>query len=183
MNDEFAIPVAHIHDIDLTVIRSFDPDIAEEITKLGELLAQGKETPEEFFRLVQLLCRVGQIGKAEYLLRRNWDILDDSYALYRQLFGTAKEEEFAAAVKDFAAKFSVHLEYIGSRGFLDSSYHMQPCSTRLDEFRLLNGPCEVRFDFASEEAVEAEVYSPRNQDYMVLRWVNGVWVIVKRRGG
>lgn len=145
------------------------------IRRLGDLMERGDETPEEFARLVRLLVEAGHYAKGEHLLRRNVEVAAGELALYRELFGTAKPDEFAAAVQSFAEHFRVGLEFVGSRGFLDGLYRMLPGPPRMDAFALLGEPCEVRFDFADPEFVAADVCSDSDERYLLLRWVGGVW--------
>src|SRR5690242_19240359 len=119
MDDGFLIPAATIQDVDLSAA---DPELATEILRLGHLMERGEETPEQFAQLVRLLVQAGQTSKAEYLLRRNLEGVADGLALYREMFGTARPDEFAAAVEGFGAQFGVGLEFLSSRGFLDGLY-------------------------------------------------------------
>src|SRR5262249_54518036 len=141
------------------------------------LMGRGKETAEEFSQLVKLLHQVGCTDKAEYLLRRNLEVGKESESLYRELFGTEKDEEYSAAIAAFADQFSVELELRENREFLDNDYRTEPRLTRFDEFRLLNEPCDVRFDYSNKDAVEADVSSMESDEYLILRWVNRVWEI------
>jgi hypothetical protein len=175
MSDESAIPAAHIDDVDIGAIAAIDKAAAETIARLGSLLDQGEETPKDFFRLVRLLHQVGWTRKAEYLLRRNLEIEEEGPTLYRELFGTEKENEFTAAVDGFAAQFSVELDLLRSRGFLDREYRTRLRQDHSGGFGLLRSPCEVRFDYANEDAVEADVSSLETEEYVILRWVRGLW--------
>lgn len=171
-DDPSAIPAATVEDVDLSDVL---PGTAAEIQRLGQLLARGDETPEQFAQLVRLLHQAGFRAKSEYLLRRNMETVVDGAALYRELYGTEKPDEFTAAIEAFAEQFSLDLELVEERDFLDRLYRTTPRAARSDEFRLLSEPCEVCFDYASEDAVEADVSSLRNDEYMILRWINGVW--------
>jgi hypothetical protein len=177
MGEDCDIPAAHVRDVDLAAVAAIDPDAAAEIARLGQLMELGEETEEEFFRLVKLLHRVGWTKKAEYLLRRNLEVGEEGWALYFEMFGTDKQDEFTAAIAAFVDQFSVELVPIENQGFLDSAYRTESQQARFDEFRLLNDPCEVRFSYASEDAPEADVSSLETDDYLILRWVNGVWEI------
>lgn len=176
MGDGFAIPAATVQDVDLSAT---DAILADEIRRLGDLMEYGNETPEEFARLIRLLVEAGKIPKAEHLLRRNVEVAAGELSLYRELFGTAKPDEFAAAVQSFAEQFGGGLEFIGSRGFLDGLYRMRPGPPRTDAFALLGEPCEVRFDFADPEFVAADVCSDSDERYLLLRWVGGVWELAE----
>ena len=172
MEDDAFIPAAHVQDVDLT---RADPAIAAEIQRLGTLMERGDETPEQFAQLVRLLHQGGFRPKGEYLLRRNIEVVEDGPSLYRELYGTAKPEEFAAAIDAFAEQFSLTLELLEERDFLESVYRTTPTQARLDDLRLLSEPCEVRFDYASQDAVETDVCSLTDDECVILRWVNGVW--------
>lgn len=174
-NDRSFIPAATVQDVDLS---SLSPATAAEIRRLGQLMEHGGETPEQFAHLVRLLHQAGFVAKSEYLLRRNMDAAADGAALYRELYGTDKPDEFAAAIKAFADQFSLDLKLKKERDFLDCLYRTTPRSARFDDLRLLSEPCEVRFDYASEDAVEADVCSLADDEYAILRWVNGVWEMV-----
>jgi hypothetical protein len=106
MDDEhgYAIPAANIGDTDLIALAQTIPDAATGIARLEALMNRGEETKEEFRRLCQLLFDVGSIAAAEYLLRRNLDDYEGK-ALYTRLFGTAKQEEFDAAIEAFECQF------------------------------------------------------------------------------
>jgi hypothetical protein len=99
----------------------------------------------------------------------------DGPALYRELFGTARPDEFAAAVEGFRTQFAVGLEFVSSRGFLDQRYVVRPGPHRSDVFRLLGEPCEVQFDYADPDAVVAAVRSLSHEEYLLLRWAGRAW--------
>jgi hypothetical protein len=179
-NDPSAIPAATVQDVDLSQV---PPTTAAEIRRLGQLMERGDETPEQFAQLVRLLHQAGFGAKSEYLLRRNMDVVADGAALYSELYRTEKPDEFAAAIDAFAEQFSLDLELVEERDFLDRLYRATPRSARFDEFRLLSEPCEIRFDYGSEDAVEADVSSLANEEYMILRWINGVWETADERAG
>jgi hypothetical protein len=176
MDDRFDIPAATIEDVNLIGV---DVGLASEIRRLGELMERGEETPQQFAQLVRLVYQAGQSRKAEYLLRRNIEVVIDGFAMYNGLFGTNKPDEFASAIEGFTTQFAVRLQLVDSQGFLDSVYQSDPQRVRFDDLRLLNEPCEVRINYASEEAVEADVSSMETDEYMILRWVNGVWEIIE----
>jgi hypothetical protein len=111
------------------------------------------------------------------------DTVADGSALYRELYGTAKPDEFAAAIQASAEQFSIALELVKERDFLDRLYRATPRWARFDDLRLLSEPCEVRFDYACEDAVEAEVSSLVGEEYLILRWINGVWEAAEESAG
>jgi hypothetical protein len=172
MGDQTEIPAATVQDVDLS---DADPALAAEVRRLGDLMELGHETPDEFARLVRVLVEAGQRAKGEYLLRRNYEVALGGLGIYRELFGTEKPDEFAAAVEAFGTQFGVRLEFIASRHFLEGDYRVNPGPPRADEFALLREPCEVRFDFAGPDFVAADVTKESDQRYQLLRWVRGVW--------
>lgn len=174
--DPSAIPAATVQDVDLSAA---DPALAAEIRRLGDLMEQGDETPEQFAELVRLLVRAGQPRKAEYLLRRNIEVVADGPALYGELFGTARPDEFAAAVEGFRTQFGVGLEFVSSRGFLDGLYRVRPGPPRSDAFRLLGGSCEARIDYSDPDAIAADVWGESDEEYLLLRWVGGTWQLAE----
>jgi hypothetical protein len=172
MDDGYAIPAATVRDVDLSGV---DPALAAEIRRLGDLMERGEETPEQFSELVRLVLGAGHSTKAEYLLRRNLEGVANGPALYRDLFGTEKPDEFATAIEAFGEQFGVELELVENRDFLDQVYHTRAGSPRWDVFRLLGKPCEVRFDYGDPDAVAADVSSLSDDEYLLMQWVDGVW--------
>lgn len=179
-DDPSVIPAATVQDVDLS---SISPATALEIHRLGELMERGDETPEQMAQLVRLLHEAGFRAKSENLLRRNMETVADGSALYCELYGTEKPDEFAAAIEAFAEQFSVSFELVEEHDFLDSVYRTMPGSARFDDFRLLSEPCEVRFNYGTEDAVEADVSSPKDEEYMILRWINSVWELADGSAG
>src|SRR5438128_8649027 len=139
-----AIPAANIGDTDLSALAKTNPDAAKEIARLEDLMNRGEETKEEFRRLCQLLFDVGSVGAAEILLRRNLDYYEGR-ALYTQLFGTAKQEEFDAAIEAFKSQFNLELVLVTQNDFLISTFHADGGAPRSDAFALLSRPCEIEF--------------------------------------
>jgi hypothetical protein len=174
MPEKFAIPAATIRDVDLN---GTDVELASEILRLGALMERGNETPAQFGQLILLMHQAGHYAKAEYLLRRNIEGVADGHALYRELFGTEKPDEFAAAINGFEEQFAVRLKLVKPGVFLDAVYSTVPQKARFDVFRLLNEPCEVRIDYAKEDWVEAQVSRFESDDHLILRWVHAVWNI------
>jgi hypothetical protein len=171
-DEPFAIPAATVQDVDLSRLSSAT---AAEIRWLGHLMDCGDETPEQMAQLIGLLHDAGFLAKSEYLLRRNMNAVANGLALYHELYGTEKPDDFAAAIEAFGEQFSLDLDLVKERGFLDRGYRTVPSLVRFDEFQLLSEPCEVRFDYANKDAVEADVSSLGGDEYLILRWVNGVW--------
>src|SRR5262245_3289864 len=110
MDDKEAhgIPGANIGDTDLAALAQTNPAAAKEIARLQDLMERGGETKDQFLRLCQLLFDVGSVPASEYLLRRNLDCYE-GHALYVQLFGTSKQEEFAAAIEAFKSQFGLQM--------------------------------------------------------------------------
>jgi hypothetical protein len=179
-DDPTAIPAATIQDVDLSHL---PPDTAAEIHRLGRLMELGDESPTEFAQLIRLLHQAGFRAKSEYLLRRNADVIADGRALYRELYGTEKPDEFAAAVEAFADQFSVALELLSDDRFLHRAYRTTAGFTLSDEFHLLSDPCEVSFSYALENVIEAGVFNTAREKYLVLCFLNGVWESADEEGG
>lgn len=172
MTENPIIPAATVQDVDLT---GSDAALAAEIRRLGNLMELGDESPEEFSRLVRLLVEAGCGAKAEYLLRRNVVAAAGEQALYRELFGTAKPDEFAASIAAFASQFEVELEFVAGYDFLDAKYRVRPCVRRPDDFGFLSEPGEVRFDFSEPDHVSAHVSSSGGRGHWPLYWLAGEW--------
>jgi hypothetical protein len=78
MDKGFVIPAAHIRHVDLSRV---GPGQAAEIRRLGSLMERGAETRDEFVQLVRLLAETGFRSRAEYLLRRNYVVVENGLAL------------------------------------------------------------------------------------------------------
>src|SRR5262245_28170128 len=158
MDDEdgHAIPAASIGDTDLVALAQTNPAAAREIARLEDLMNRGEETREQFLRLCQLLFDVGSVSASEYLLRRNLDDYE-GHALYVRQFGTAKQEEFEAAIEAFKSQFDVDLVLIAEKGFLVSTFRSDDGPTRFDAFALLSRPCEIMFGYIEQDKIEADV--------------------------
>jgi hypothetical protein len=137
---------------------------------------------------VRLLDRTGCSAEAEYLLRSNLLVSEDDgrslsvddagLDLYLELFGTAKREEFAAAIAAFAVQFVARLTKGAGGGFF-VGYETVPRSACLDRYQMRNQPCYVRFEYEQRNAIEAWLESLASEDQLlVLRWANGVWEII-----
>jgi hypothetical protein len=183
MDDEdgHAIPAANIGDTDLVALAQTNPAAAKDIARLEDLMNHGEETKEEFLQLCQLLFDVGSVKASEYLLRRNLDYYE-GHALYLRLFGTARQEEFDAAIEAFKSQFNVDLVVIAEKDFLVSKYRSEGGPPRSDDFALLSRPCEIKFGYIEQDTIEADVtlFAPSRDvlgadECMVLFFVNGVW--------
>jgi hypothetical protein len=185
MDDEngHGIPAANIGDIDLIALAQTNPGAAKEIARLEDLMIRGEETKEEFRRLCELLFTVGAVADAELLLRRNLDFYKGE-VLYKQLFGTAKQEEFDAAIESFKIQFNIELEMTAKRDFLVTIFRSHGGPPRFDEFALLSRPCEIKFGYIEQERVEADVtiLDPGRDvlhadECMLMFFINGIWEI------
>lgn len=180
-----AIPAANIGNVDLVAIAEKHPVAAKEISRLATLMYRGDETPDEFRRLCELLFEVGATVDSEYLLRRNVsDAVDE--ALYAELFGTSKREDFDAAVAAFRCQFEIELSLVQEHDFLVCKFRSVGCRRRDDAFRLLSCPCEVEIGFIERDRIEAEIVLDEpgrtvfNQDECLsLNFISGVWEIVE----
>jgi hypothetical protein len=179
--DRYAIPAANIGDTDLVALAQTNPAAAKEIARLEDLMNRGQETRKEFLQLCQLLFDVGSVAASELLLRRNLDYYE-GHALYVRLFGTAKQEEFHAAIEAFKSQFDVDLVLIAEKDFLVSVFHTDGGPPRFDDFDLLSRPCEIKFGHIEQDNVEAVVtlLDPGREIFdadecMLLFSVNGVW--------
>lgn len=188
MNDEdkYAIPAAGIGDIDLNVVARTNPTAAKEIARLEGLMNRGEESKDEFFCLCQLLFDVGSVADSEYLLRRNLDCYQGG-ALYKKLFGTAKQEEFDAAIDAFKSQFDLNLTLVERNDFLDTTFQSDGGPPRSDDFQLLSHPCEVRIGYIQQEKIEADIVllAPDRDTFeadecLFMYFVNGVWEIADR---
>jgi hypothetical protein len=183
---EHGIPAAHVEDVDYAAIARFNPEAAQEIRRIGDLLGLGKETVEEFRRLIELLHETGEAAKAEHLLRRNLDLESKvDRLLYSRLFGTLKPDEFEDAIEAFRIQFDGELEVIRDNDFLSRTYLMKPRRQRNDGFRLMSQLCEVRISYVERNTVEADVvlYDPARDVFaadecLLLFWIGGVWEMV-----
>jgi hypothetical protein len=180
---EYAIPAANIGDTDLVSLAQTNPEAAQEIVRLVELMDRGEETKEEFLRLCQLLFDVGSTTAAEYLLRRNLDYYEGR-ALYTRLFGRTKEEEFDAAIEAFKSQFDLELVLVAENDFLVSTFHSRGGPSRSDAFALLSMPCEIKFGYIEQEKIEADIalLDPGRDIFaadecLLMFFVNGVWEI------
>jgi hypothetical protein len=183
-DDRFAIPAANIGDTDLVALAQTNPAAAKEIARLEVLMNRGEETKEEFLRLCRLLFDVGSVAASEILLRRNLDYYE-GHALYVRLHGTAKQEEFAAAIEAFKSQFEVDLVLVAEKDFLISVFRSDGSPPRFDDLGLLSKPCEIKFGYIEQDKVEADVtlLDPRREVFdadecLLLFFVNGVWELV-----
>jgi hypothetical protein len=185
MDDEdgYRIPAANIGDSDLAGLADTKPDAAKEIARLEDLMNRGEETKEEFLRLCQLLFDVGSVASAELLLRRNLDGYEGK-SLYVKLFGTAKQDEFAASIEAFNSQFGLILVLASQDDFLVSTFHSEYGMPRSGDFSLLSRSCEIQFGYIEQEKIEAHVtlLDPvrdvfHADECLLLFFINGVWEI------
>lgn len=181
---EHAVPAASIGDTDLSAVAQSNPGAAMEIARLEQLMNRGEESKGDFLRLCQLLYDVGSVANSEYLLRRNVNC-EEGMSLYKQLFRTTKQDEYEMAIDAFKSQFAIDLTLIEPNDFLDTTFHSDGGPSRLDEFQLLSGPCEVRIEYSERDKIGADVVlldptrTMFNADECLLMFfVNGVWEIV-----
>jgi hypothetical protein len=176
------IPAASIHDVDLAEIRLRFPGVADEIARLGSLLARGQESQDDIILLAKLLKTVGKSEKAEELLRQN--VVDENDLVHRahvDLFGRRTRDEFERAISEFAEQFGVKLSETGPPRFLKSTYLSRPSSRQeIPDARiaaLLRGPAEIEFKYESD-GTRADISSdlPELSDkFVILRHTNTGW--------
>lgn len=183
-DDDYLIPAASIGDVDFDELERTNPDAAREIRRINSLMINGEDSKAEFLRLCRLLFDVGKHTASEYLLRRNLDCYEGA-ALYGELFGSAKEDEFNVAIDAFRVQFEVELNHIRDEAFLVRYYHAVNCPARFDDLRLLSQPCEIKFGYIERDKIEADIMllDPgrdvfKARDCLLLFFVNGVWEIV-----
>ncbi|WP_425614708.1 hypothetical protein NA78x_004583 [Anatilimnocola sp. NA78] len=135
-----------------------------------------------------MLFDVGSVAASEILLRRNLDY-HEGHALYLRLFGTAKQEEFQAAIDAFKSQFDVDLVLHAEKNFLVSVFHTNGGQTRFDDFALLSRPCEIKFGYIEQDKVEADVtlLDPGREvfdadEFILLFFLNGVWKLADSTG-
>jgi len=131
---------------------------------------------------------VGSVAASEILLRRNLEYYE-GHALYVRLHGTAKQEEFAAAIETFKSQFDLALELVAEKDFLISVYRSDGCPPRFDDLGLLSKPCEIKFGYIEQDKVEADVtlLDPGREvfnadEILLLFFVNGVWELADPMG-
>lgn len=187
-DDASAIPAANIGDTELTALAQSDPAVAEEIARLEDLMNRGEETKQEFLQLCELLFAVGSTAASEYLLRRNLNYYE-GHALYVRLFGTARQEEYEAAIEAFKVQFDLKLVLFAENDFLVSTFRSGGGPARSDVFALFSRPCEIKFGYIEQEKIEADVVllEPGRESFdvdecMLLFFVNGVWELSNPMG-
>jgi len=174
MTDDRKSPAASIADVDLAAIEKQNPAAAREISRLGERLAGGEESNEDFRALCQLLYDAGEKASAEHLLRRNLEYYE-GHAQYSELFGTAKQEEFDSSIESFKSQFHVELEFVKHHDFLDDVYRIwQHALPDVGSQRFAIGNT-VNFSYSLPNVIEAEIEDPVGEVSLCLSWVNGVW--------
>ena len=169
--DICAIPAASIADVDIAAIAEHSERTAREISRLGQLMDQGKETEEEFAQLIKLLFETGAKVEAEYLLRRNLEVGDASHSLYLELFGTVKVQEFRDAILAFRTEFETGLTLVEELAFLDETYLL---TSKQSNCSLPSGPCEVRFDYSERDFVSADISQLDGNEYLITAWVQDI---------
>jgi hypothetical protein len=173
----------------LKALEASRPATYAKIRRFEQLWSRDRVTREDFHAFVRLMHHVGSKAEAEHFLRSNllvsadngesWFLDDAGLDLYTELFGTAKRDEFAAAIAAFRLQFSAPLAKGGGGGFM-VGYETKPRSVCLDKYLMRNEPCYVRFEYESKDYIEATLESlkPESEQLLFLRWVKGVWEII-----
>jgi hypothetical protein len=173
--------------LDRAAIGAASPGASRALRRFEETWSRGRGMRRDFYDLVRELHHAGCTAEAEYLLRSNLLLGDDDglslsvdgvgLALYRELFGTARREEFAAAIRAFVARFSAPLTGGAGGGFF-VGYETAPGAACLGRYRLRGVRCAVHFEYASRDHVEAQLWSLADEDQLLhLRCRGGVWEI------
>lgn len=173
---------------DLAAMEAADPSAPAALRRFENLQCQHKATEGDFFDLVRLLHRVGCSTEAEYVLRCSLLVAKDEQspyeddkdrlALYVELFGTAKQAEFAAAIAAFSKQFSAKLTRGAGTTFW-LGYHTVPRRACFSKYRMRNEPCCVSFEYEKSSTIEAWLQCLSDEDQLIpLRWANGVWEII-----
>jgi hypothetical protein len=174
--------------LDRAVIEKAPPATRKAFRNFENGWSRGQGTRRDFYRLVRLLHRTGCSSEAEYFLRSNLlfskddglslSVDDAGLDLYEELFGTARQEEFAAAIAAFAVQFAAPLTRGAGGGFL-VGYQTVPRAGCLTKYRMRNKRCAVHFEYGHRDYIEAEFWSLKSEDQLLfLRWVKGVWEII-----
>lgn len=190
MNDrmDHRIPAANIGETDLVALAETDPEAAREIARLVNLMNRGEESDDECLRLCRLLFDAGSARASEHLLRRNLSFYH-GHVLYIELFGTAKQDEFDAAIEAFKSQFEVELILEAENDFLVLTFHTAGSPQRSDAFTLLSSPCTVQFGYIEQDTIQAHVllYDPdrmvrKADECLLLFFTAGVWEVVNPIG-
>jgi hypothetical protein len=162
MNKDIGIPAASLADIDLDKIRLTHPEIADELTQLGSLLARGVDTDTDFLRICQLLLRSGERQKAKALLLANCEVGDSAYELFKAEFADM-EEAFAASIASFSQQFQCDLQLVRQARHLSSVYscHTRRTNEEDDIAAILmdSAGCEVQVTYHVDGLITADLYS------------------------
>lgn len=170
---------------DPAAIAALDSAAAAEYARVTALIYRDEdEMWADLIQLVKLLHRVGCTREADSLLRANLLVRESGRAIYVELFGTAKQDEFSTVIDAFAAQFFAELEPAGSHGLFYRWYLTKPQHNCLRQYRLRDEPCSVVFNYdgnsaAGDDYFQAEIQSLKLDDQLIfLRWIKGSWEIV-----
>jgi hypothetical protein len=174
--------------LDCEAIEAASPAALRAFRKFERSWSRNQGTRGDFFNIVRLLQRAGCARQAEMFLRANlWVSAEEGWSrwvddaaldLYVELFGTARREEFAAAIAAFATQFAAPLTRGAGGGFF-VGYHTVPRSACFAQYRMQNEPCYVRFEYDHPINLDAWLESQTSEDQIVvLRWASGVWEII-----
>jgi hypothetical protein len=183
------IPAGTIDDIDLGKVRAADPARAAQIEVLGERLHTGEMTNEELLTLCQLLHDVGEMARAESLLRSNVTDGDAGHSLYVRLFGDQLERLFEGAVSRFAEQFGVELCFLRSPRYLCKEFLLRSlgtcgnCPHKLK--KILSYQSSVQITYFNSEEIVADAYVIPNETALIdlseqLLYDKGSWVVDHR---
>jgi hypothetical protein len=172
----------------LEALEASRPAVYAEFQPFQELWSRDRVTQDHFHAFVRLMHRTGDIAEAEHFLCSNllvsaddglsWFLDDAGLNLYTELFGTAKREEFAAAVAAFEVQFSARLTKGAGGGFM-VEFETRPRAAALGPYLLRGEPCAVRFEYESKDSIEAQLWNLKSEDQLLfLRWVKGIWEIL-----
>jgi hypothetical protein len=174
--------------LDLAAVRAVSPAALAAVQQFERAWSQNQGTRADLFDLVRLLHRAGCSTEAEYLLRsnllvseedgRSLSVDDAGLDLYTELFGTARREEFAAAIGAFALQFPAPLTDGAGGGFF-VGYYTTARSACLAKYRMQHEPCYVRFEHDHRTNLDAWLECLTAEDQLLaLRWTNRVWEII-----
>jgi hypothetical protein len=175
--------------LDLGAIKAAGRSALPALRKFEGLWSDGKATERDFLGLVKLLHRVGCPTEAEYLLRTNLLVFaeDDQppyedkarLAVYVELFGTAKQEEFAVGIAAFSKQFSAKLTHARRDVSFWHGYNIKPRRACLGRYGLRDEPCYVNFEYQAKDCIEAQMWSSKSEDRLIfLGWAQGAWEIL-----
>jgi hypothetical protein len=186
--DPSKIPAASIDHLDLSSVVKASPVDAEEINRIGNLLAVGDENEQDFIRLCELLRKHGFAEESEELLRANVVEKGDAiHQAYTRSHGHTASDVLSRAIADFSQQLGVTLELVREPGFLRFEYLSKPDAVPNDLdpafMRFLRNPCLVEFKYDPQGCV-ADVGCEAPElfyDYLLMRHSAGRWVAIAKK--